>query len=139
MLHPLRVGKTEDATALTVNYAASSLMATLIFQGVLLTPYASNAIRLHAPRPLQQMETVTCGLALARTYAVKRKVVKKKCYVRLYDPVRKTLRQQNIEEDGVYCVVLEETQPGKRWSQPVEHNMEHLPQWAWWLLGIYYQ
>jgi hypothetical protein len=78
MLHSLRVGKTEDATALTVNYAASSLMATLIFQRVLLTPYASNAICLHAPRPLLQTETVTCGLALARIYAVRHKVVKKK-------------------------------------------------------------
>ena len=57
-------------------------------------------------------------------------------YVRLYDPVRKTLRQQNIEADGIYRIELQETEPGKRWSQPQQEAMEHLPQWVWWLLAV---
>ena len=45
-------------------------------------------------------------------------------YVRLYDPVRHTLRQQNIEDEGVYRIELQETQPGKRWSQPEQEVVE---------------
>ncbi len=55
-------------------------------------------------------------------------------YVRLYDPINKTLRQQNIEDDGVYRLELQETLPGKRWSQPEEEIIERMPQWVWWLL-----
>lgn len=55
-------------------------------------------------------------------------------YVRLYDPVRQTLRQQNIEDEGVYLVELQETQPGKRWSQPAEKVVERMPQWVWAIL-----
>ena len=58
-------------------------------------------------------------------------------YVRLYDPVRKTLRQQSIEDAGIYCIELQETQPGERWSQPEQEMMERLPLWAWWTLGIF--
>lgn len=57
-------------------------------------------------------------------------------YVRLYDPMKKTLRQQNIENDGTYRIELQETQPGKRWSQPQQKVTELIPQWIWWLLGI---
>ena len=52
-------------------------------------------------------------------------------YVRLYDPHRKTLRQQNVEDEGIYCVELQQTMPGKRWSQPVEEVVERMPLWAW--------
>lgn len=58
-------------------------------------------------------------------------------YVRLYNPARKTLRQQNIENEGIYCIELQETQPGKRWSQPKQEITERLPLWAWWILGIF--
>ena len=57
-------------------------------------------------------------------------------YVRLYDPIKQTLRQQSIEDDGVYRIELQETRPNERWSQPVEKNIERLPLWVWWLLGI---
>jgi AraC-like DNA-binding protein/sugar lactone lactonase YvrE len=58
-------------------------------------------------------------------------------YVRLYAPAKKTLRQQNIEDDGVYRIELQETQPNERWSQPpVGKDMEHLPRWVWWSLGV---
>lgn len=56
-------------------------------------------------------------------------------YVRLYDPVRQTLRQQNIEDEGVYRIELQETQPGKRWSQPEEEVVERMPGWVWWMLA----
>ena len=57
-------------------------------------------------------------------------------YVRLYDPMRHTLCQQNIEDEGVYRIELQETQPGKRWSQPEQEVVERLPIWAWWLMGV---
>ena len=41
-------------------------------------------------------------------------------YVRLYDPTRQTLRQQNIEADGIYRIELQETEPGKRTDAPVD-------------------
>ena len=56
--------------------------------------------------------------------------------MRLYDPVRKTLCQQNIEDDGIYCIELQETEPGKRWSQPQPKATELMPLWIWWLLAI---
>ena len=57
-------------------------------------------------------------------------------YVRLYDPIKQTLRQQSIEDDGIYRIELQETEPGKRWSQPQQKVMEQMPLWIWWLLGI---
>ncbi len=57
-------------------------------------------------------------------------------YVRLYDTTRRTLRQQNVEDDGVYRIELQETQPGEHWSQPEKPVVERLPQWVWWLLAV---
>ena len=56
-------------------------------------------------------------------------------YVRIYDPVLHTLRQQNIEDEGVYCVELQETQPNKHWSKPEEKVVERMPNWVWWILA----
>ena len=57
-------------------------------------------------------------------------------YVRLYDPIRQTLRQQNIEDEGVYRIELQETEPGKRWSQPQLEVAALMPLWIWWLLAF---
>lgn len=57
-------------------------------------------------------------------------------YVRIYDPVRQTLRQQNVEGDSIYRIELQETQPSERWSQPKEDVVERMPQWVWWLLAV---
>lgn len=57
-------------------------------------------------------------------------------YVRLYDPIKQTLRQQNIEADGIYRIDLQETEPSKRWSQPQQKVTELMPLWIWWLLAI---
>lgn len=57
-------------------------------------------------------------------------------YVRLYDPTRQTLRQQNIEADGIYRIELQETEPGKRWSMPQQKVTELMPLWIWWLIAI---
>lgn len=57
-------------------------------------------------------------------------------YVRIYDPVRQTLRQQNVEVDSIYRIELQETQPSERWSQPKEDVVERMPQWVWWLLAV---
>lgn len=58
-------------------------------------------------------------------------------YVRLYDPVRHTLRQQSREEAGVYSIEMQETAPNRRWSQPRKSDMiERMPQWVWWVLIV---
>ena len=57
-------------------------------------------------------------------------------YIRLYDPVHRTLQQQSREKAGVYCIELQKTQPGSRWSQPEEQIIERLPQWVWWSLSV---
>ena len=56
-------------------------------------------------------------------------------YIRLYDPVRRTLRQQSREQSGVYCIEMQETQPGQRWSQPEQSVVERMPAWMWWAIG----
>lgn len=55
-------------------------------------------------------------------------------YVRIYDHVRKTLRQQSRESDGTYMIELQETAPGSRWSQPERGKTAGLPVWIWWVL-----
>ena len=55
-------------------------------------------------------------------------------YIRLYDPVRRTLRQQSREKDGFYSIELQETLPGQHWSQPEETVAERIPLWLWGLL-----
>lgn len=57
-------------------------------------------------------------------------------YVRIYDPVRHTLRQQNVEDEGIYCIELQETRPGEHWSQPEQTVQERMPSWVWWMLSI---
>ena len=57
-------------------------------------------------------------------------------YVRIYDPVRKTLRQQSREACGTYMIELQETAPSGRWSQPMRDRVkERLPGWMWWMLA----
>ena len=59
-------------------------------------------------------------------------------YTRLYDTKRHTLRQLSREAEGTYCIELQETAPGERWSQPIRDKiveLEHTPAWIWWLLA----
>ena len=61
-------------------------------------------------------------------------------YMRIYDTQQLTLRQQSREADGIYCIELQETKPGERWSRPNrEKIVEHLPEWitSWWMWCIY--
>jgi AraC-like DNA-binding protein len=61
-------------------------------------------------------------------------------YTRIYDIHRRTLQQQSREADGIYCIELQETKPGERWSSPNrEKVVEHLPGWltSWWMWCIY--
>lgn len=57
-------------------------------------------------------------------------------YIRIYDPVRHTLRQQSREAAGVYSIELQETAPDSRWSQPQDNPVERIPQWVWWTLAV---
>ena len=70
-----------------------------------------------------------------QTDSIGRLIIAYDRYVRLYDPIKQTLRQQSIEADGIYRIELQETEPGKRWSRPVEEPVERMPQWVWWALG----
>lgn len=57
--------------------------------------------------------------------------------VRLYNPQRRTMRQQSIEAAGTYRIELRETAPGERWSSPrSESVVERMPWWAWLLLSL---
>ena len=76
------------------------------------------------------------GVVALDTDSIGRLVIVSDRYVRLYDPVRQTLRQQNIENENIYLVELQETQPGSRWSQPEEEIVERMPQWVWWALAV---
>ena len=76
------------------------------------------------------------GVVALDTDSIGRLVIVCDRYVRLYDPVRQTLRQQNIENENIYLVELQETQPGSRWSQPEEEIVERMPQWVWWALAV---
>ena len=121
---------TKDVSAMTFTKDGTLWLATIF--GTLMTykdgqlvtdEYASN-------------EYGDAVVAL-QTDSVGRLVIVSERYVRLYDPVRQTLRQQNIEDEGVYLVELQETQPGKRWSQPEEEVVERMPQWVWWVLVVF--
>ena len=57
-------------------------------------------------------------------------------YIRLYDPVRHTQRQQSREAAGIYRIELQETAPDSRWSQPQDNPVERMPQWVWWTLAV---
>ena len=57
-------------------------------------------------------------------------------YIRIYDPVRHTLRQQSREATSIYRIELQETAPDSRWSQPQEKPVERMPQWVWWTLSV---
>lgn len=57
-------------------------------------------------------------------------------YVRIYNTRQKTLRQQSREKENTYCIELQETAPGQRWSHPLRIKVvEQLPDWLWWILG----
>ena len=61
-------------------------------------------------------------------------------YTRIYNTQRHTLQQQSREADGIYCIELQETKPGKRWSGPNrERVVEYLPGWmtSWWMWCLY--
>ena len=71
-----------------------------------------------------------------QTDSLERLIIVYDRYVRLYDPIRQTLRQQNIEDEGIYRIELQETEPGKRWSQPQQEVTAMMPLWIWWVLAI---
>lgn len=57
-------------------------------------------------------------------------------YVRIYNTRQKTLRQQSREKENTYCIELQETAPGQRWSHPQRETVvEQQPAWLWWTLG----
>ena len=121
--------ETKDVSAMTFTADGTLWLATIF--GTLMTykdgqlstdQYASN-------------EYGDAVIAL-QTDSIGRLIIVCDQYVRIYDPVRKTLRQQSIEADSVYRIELQETMPNERWSQPAEKHVEHLPLWVWWTLGV---
>ena len=80
------------------------------------------------------------GVIVMTVDSVGRLVLVSDRYIRIYDTTRHTLRQQSRESDGTYCIELQETAPGKRWSQPYRGKVvERLPEWiiSWWMWCIY--
>jgi len=59
-------------------------------------------------------------------------------YIRIYDTVRCTLRQQSREAEGIYRIELMETAPGERWSQPPTDVAEgRMPTWVWGMMAVF--
>ena len=121
--------ETKDVSAMTFAKDGTLWLATIFGtimtykDGQLLTDeYASN-------------EYSDAVLAL-QTDSIGRLIIVYDRYVRLYDPTRQTLRQQNIETDGIYRIELQETEPGKRWTQPQQEVAALMPLWIWWLIAI---
>lgn len=121
--------ETKDVSAMTFTADGTLWLATIFGtimtykDGQLLTDeYASN-------------EYSDAVLAL-QTDSIGRLIIVYDRYVRLYDPTRQTLRQQNIETDGIYRIELQETEPGKRWTQPQQEVAALMPLWIWWLIAI---
>lgn len=60
-------------------------------------------------------------------------------YIRIYDPVRHTLRQQSREQEGIYRIELQPTLPDSRWSQPqADAVVERMPQWVGWIWAVFF-
>lgn len=120
--------ETKDVSAMTFAKDGTLWLATIFGtimtykDGQLLTDeYASN-------------EYGDAVIAL-QTDSVGRLIIVYDRYVRLYDPIKQTLRQQNIEADGIYRIELQETEPDKRWSQPQQEVAALMPLWIWWLIA----
>ena len=59
-------------------------------------------------------------------------------YIRIYDTVHRTLRQQSREAEGFYRIELMETAPGERWSQPLtDVAEERMPTWVWGMMAVF--
>ncbi len=119
---------TKDVSAMTFSGDGTLWLATIF--GTLMSyadgqltdnRYASNEYG----DPVVALETDSLG----------RLLIVSDGYVRIFDPAHNTLRQQNIEDSGVYRIELQETRPGERWSQPEEEIVVRMPRWVWWMLG----
>lgn len=119
---------TKDVSAMTFTKDSTLWLATIF--GSLMT-YKDGVLALDEYASNEHGDAVVA----LQVDSAGRLVIVSDRYVRIYDMERQTLRQQNMEEEGVYRVELQETQPNCRWSQPQEEVMEHLPLWVWWALA----
>lgn len=119
---------TKDVSAMTFTKDSTLWLATIF--GSLMT-YKDGVLALDEYASNEHGDAVVA----LQVDSAGRLVIVSDRYVRIYDMERQTLRQQNMEDEGVYRVELQETQPGCRWSQPQEDVMEHLPLWVWWALA----
>ncbi|MCR4958323.1 MAG: helix-turn-helix domain-containing protein [Prevotella sp.] len=122
------LGDTRDVSAMTFTQDGTLWLATIF--GTLMT-YSDGQLATdeYASNEFGDGVTQLAVDSLGRLLLVSDR------YVRLYDPVRRTLRQQSREEDGVYSIELQETRPGCRWSQPEAEVVERMPLWVWGLLA----
>lgn len=119
---------TKDVSAMTFTKDSTLWLATIF--GSLMT-YKDGVLALDEYASNEHGDAVVA----LQVDSAGRLVIVSDRYVRIYDMERQTLRQQNMEDEGVYRVELQETQPNCRWSQPQEEVMEHLPLWVWWALA----
>lgn len=120
---------TKDVSAMTFTKDDTLWLATIF--GTIMT-YKDGQLRTDEYASNEYGDAVVA----LQTDSLGRLIIVYDRYVRLYNPIKKTLRQQNIEADGIYRIELQETKPGKRWSQPQQETVEHMPLWIWWLIAI---
>ena len=123
---------TKDVSAITFSSDGTLWLATIF--GTLMT-YKDGQL---ATDEYASDEYGDAIIAL-QTDSTGRIVILSEHHARLYDPVKHTLRQQNIEKPGFYRIELGETRPYEHWSQPPRKDIaasEHIPLWMWWLLAV---
>lgn len=119
---------TKDVSAMTFTKDGTLWLATIF--GTLMT-YREGKL---ATDDYASNEYGDAVLAL-QTDSLERLVLVSDRYIRIYDPLHKTLQQQSREADSVYSIVLQETLPNSRWSKPKEEVEKRMPQWVWWMLA----
>lgn len=124
------LGDTKDVSAMTFTDDGTLWLATIF--GTLMT-YRDAQLTVDKYASNEYGDAVTH----IATDSTGRLTLVSERYIRIYDYRRGTLRQQSLEAAGVYSIELQETQPGRRWSQPPgDTTAQQLPQWVWWTLAV---
>ena len=123
------LSETKDVSAMTFTADGTLWLATIF--GTLMT-YKDGQLSTDNYASNEYGEAVT----LIDVDSLGRLLLVSDRYIRIYDPKRRTLRQQSREAAGVYSIELQETASDSRWTQPQNNPVERMPQWVWWTLAV---
>ncbi len=119
------VSDTRDVSAMTFTPDGTLWLASIYGQ---LYKYADGEVHIDEYGSNEYGD----GVMAMEADSVGRLVLLSDRYVRIYDPMRKTMRQQSREADNIYMIELGETSAGSRWSQPADDRTAwRMPLWGW--------